>query len=133
VIYVLDASAVIDLLVRSDDGERVRRRLASDADATLISVAHLDAEVVSGLARLHRAGELAAIEVDELLRRLARLDVRRVPIGGALLDAAWRMRDNIASRDALYVAAARDLDCGLLTTDQRLARAVPDLATGLNW
>ncbi len=132
-IYVLDASAVIDLLVRSDDGERVRRHLAGDADATLITVAHLDAEVFVGLARLHRAGELAAIEIDELLRRLARLDVRRVPIGGALLDAAWRMRDNIAARDALYVAAARDLDCGLLTTDQRLARAVPDLATELNW
>ncbi|MEX0836330.1 MAG: PIN domain-containing protein, partial [Nitriliruptor sp.] len=95
-------------------------------------VAHLDAEVFSGLARLHRAGELAASEVDELLRRLARLDVRRVPIGGALLEAAWQMRDNIAARDALYVATARDLDCGLLTTDQRLARAVPDLAIELN-
>ena len=131
-IYVLDASAVIDLLVRSDDGERIRRRLADDTDTTLITVAHLDAEVFSGLARLHRAGELAADEVEELLRRLARLDVRRLPIGGALLDAAWRMRDSIAARDALYVAAARDLDCGLLTTDQRLARAVPDLATELN-
>jgi predicted nucleic acid-binding protein len=90
-----------------------------------------DAEVFSGLARLHRAGELAADEVDELLRRLARLDVRRVPIGGALLDAAWRMRDNIAARDALYVATALDLDCALLTTDQRLARAGPDLA--IDW
>ena len=107
-IYVLDASAVIDLLVRSDDGERVRRRLADDTDATLITVAHLDAEVFSGLARLHGAGELAPDEVDELLRRPARLDVRRVPIGGALLDAAWRMRDNIAARDALYAAAASD-------------------------
>ena len=132
-IYVLDASAVLDLLVRSDTGERVRRRLASHAEATLITVAHLDAEVFSGLARLHRAGELASGEVDELLRRLARLDVRRIPIGGALLEAAWRMRDNIAARDALYVAAAQDLDCGLLTTDQRLARAVPDLAIELNW
>lgn len=131
-IHVLDASAVIDLLVRSDDGERVRRRLADDIDATLVTVAHLDAEVFSGLARLHRARELAADEVDELLQRLARLDVRRIPIGGALLDAAWRMRDNIAARDALYVAAARDLDCGLLTSDQRLARAVPDLATELD-
>jgi predicted nucleic acid-binding protein len=133
VIYVVDASAVIDLLVRSDPGERVRRWLAEDTEATLITVAHLDAEVFSGLARLHRAGELAANEVDELLRRLARLAVRRVPIGGALLDAAWRMRDNVAARDALYVAAARDLDCALLTTDQRLARAVPDLAIELNW
>jgi predicted nucleic acid-binding protein len=132
VIYVLDASAVIDLLVRSDHGERVRRRLAQDTEATLVTVAHLDGEVFSGLARLHRAEELAADEVDELLRRLARLHVRRIPIGGALLDAAWLMRDSIAARDALYVAAARDLGCGLLTTDQRLARAVPDLATDLN-
>lgn len=49
-----------------------------------------------------------------------------------MMDAAWRMRDTIAARDALYVAAARDLNCGLLTTDQRLARAVPDLAAELN-
>ncbi len=131
-IYVLDASAVIDLLVRSDDGERVRRQLAQDTEVTLVTVAHLDTEVFSGLARLHRAGELAAEEVDELLRRLERLDVRRVPVGGALLDAAWRMRDNIAARDALYVATARDLGCGLLTTDQRLARAVPDLDSERN-
>lgn len=95
-------------------------------------VAHLDTEVFSGLTRLHRAGELAAEEVDELLRRLERLDVRRIPVGGALLDAAWRMRDNIAARDALYVATARDLGCGLLTTDQRLARAVPDLDSERN-
>jgi predicted nucleic acid-binding protein len=131
VIYVVDASAVIDLLVRSNAGEHVRRRLADDADATLVTVAHLDVEVFSGLARLHRAGELAATEVDELLRRLPRLDVRRMPIGRALLDAAWRMRDTIAARDALYVAAARDLGCPLLTTDERLARAVPDLAIDL--
>ena len=130
-IYVVDASAAIDLLVRSDAGERVRQRLADDADATLISVAHLDAEAFSGLARLQRAGELTATEVGELLSRLARLDVRRVPISGALLAAAWRMRDNIAARDALYVAAARDLGCALLTTDERLARAVPDLAVEL--
>ena len=130
-IYVVDASAAIDLLVRSDTGERVRRRLTDDADAILITVAHLDAEVFSGLARLHRARELTAGEVEELLRRLTTLDVRRVPITGALLDAAWRMRDNIAARDALYVAAARDLGCALLTTDERLARAVPDLVIGL--
>jgi predicted nucleic acid-binding protein len=131
VIYVVDASAVIDLLVRSDVGERVRRRLADDTEATLVTVAHLDAEVFSGLSRLHRAGELASGEVEELLRRLARLDVRRVPIDRALLEAAWRMRDNVAARDALYVAAARGLGSALLTTDERLARAVPDLVVEL--
>ena len=129
-IYLVDASAVVDLLVRSDVGERVRQRLTADADAVLVTVAHLDAEVFSALARLHRASQLAAGEVEELLRRLATLDVRRIPITGALLDAAWRMQDNIAARDALYVAAARSLGCVLLTTDERLARAVPDLVSG---
>jgi predicted nucleic acid-binding protein len=122
---------LIDLLVRSDAGERVRQRLADDADATLITVAHLDAEAFSGLARLHRAKALTATEVDELSSRLTWLEVRRVPISGALLDTAWQMRDNIAARDALYVAAARDLGCALLTTDERLARAVPELAVEL--
>jgi predicted nucleic acid-binding protein len=88
VIQIVDASAVIDRLVRSDAGERVRRRLADDTDATLVAVAQLDAEVFSGLARLYRAGELASGEVEELLRRLTRLDVRRVPIDAALLEAA---------------------------------------------
>jgi predicted nucleic acid-binding protein len=131
VIYVVDASAAVDLLVRSDAGESVRRRLSDDADATLVTVAHLDAEVFSGLARLHRAGKLTVGEVDELLRRLTTLDMRRIPITGTLLDAAWRMRDNVAARDALYVAAASGLGCALLTTDERLARAVPDLVIGL--
>ncbi len=129
-ISLIDASAIVDLLIRSDAGERVRQRLTDDPDTALVTVAHLDAEVFAALARLHRAGDLTADEVDELLGRLATLDVRRLPITGALLDAAWRLRDDIAARDALYVAAARDLGCVLLTTDGRLARAVPDLAIG---
>lgn len=130
-IFVIDASAVIDLLARSDAGELVRRLLAATPDATLVTAAHLDAEVFSGLARLHRADALSADEVGELLRRLAILDVQRVPINGDLLAAAWRMRDNVAARDALYVAVARGLGGTLLTTDERLARAVPDVAADL--
>lgn len=98
---VLDASAVIDLLVRSDRGERVRDLLIDRADEDLATVAHLDAEVFSGLARTHRAGAIAADEVAGLLRRLADLAVARLPITGELLDAAWALRDNIAARDAL--------------------------------
>ncbi len=131
-IYVLDAAAVVDLLVRSEPGELVRRRLAADRGAVLISVAHLDAEVFSALARLHRAGELGVEEVSGLLGRLAHLDMRRAPITGELLAAAWGMRDDVAARDALYVAAARGVEGGLITTDERLARAVPDLAVTLS-
>ncbi len=73
--YVVDASAIIDLLVRSDTGERVRRRLTGDTEATLVTVAHLDAEVFSGLARLNRASQLTAGEVERLLRRLSSPDL----------------------------------------------------------
>lgn len=129
---VIDASAVIDLLVRSTRGEQVRSGLARRSDEDMITVAHLDAEAFSGLARLHRAGELDADEVSTLLHRLPDIDATRMPITTGLLEAAWALRNNVAARDALYVAAARALDAQLVTTDDRLARAVPDIIADLN-
>lgn len=128
---VVDASAIIDLLVRSVRGDHVRGFLAERADEDIATVAHLDAEVFSGLARTHRAGHLDADHVAELLGRLGDLDVTRLPITTALLRAAWRLRDTISARDSLYVAAASALSAGLVTTDERLGRAVPDLAVDL--
>lgn len=129
--FVLDASAVIDVLVRSDPGERVRAFLAARQEASLVTVAHRDAEVFSGLARLERAGDLSPGEVIVLLDRLSELGMARVPITRGLLVAAWRLRENVSARDALYVVAAQELDAELVTTDQRLARAVPDLVAEL--
>jgi predicted nucleic acid-binding protein len=40
-----------------------------------------------------------------------------------LLPDALALRHNLSAYDALYVAAARVLDCGLLTRDRRLAAA----------
>jgi predicted nucleic acid-binding protein len=131
VILLLDASAAVDLLLRSGPGEQVRRFLLDAGDATLVTVAHLDAEVLSALARLHRAGVLPATEVGDLLARLGAMAVERVPITPDLLSAAWSLRDTVAGRDALYVAAAHTVDGRLLTTDDRLARAVPETAQPL--
>ena len=130
-ILLVDASAAVDLLIRSNAGERVRRFLAENDDISLMTVAHLDAEVLSALARLHRGDVLNTEEVTGLLDRLANIDMRRLAITGNLLQAAWDLRDNISARDALYVAAARGIQGQLLTTDDRLARAVPDLAVSL--
>ena len=130
-ILLVDASAAVDLLVRSDAGERVRRFLAGTEDVSLMTVAHLDAEVLSALARLHRGDVLNTAEVAGLLDRLAAMEMRRLAITGSLLQAAWDLRDNISARDALYVAAARSIRGQLLTTDERRARAVPDLAVSL--
>lgn len=128
---LLDAAAVVDLLLRSDRGEQVRAGLAGRDGEEWFTVAHLDAEVFSALARLHRAGELDAEEITTLLHRLATLAARRLPITGQLLLAAWSLHDNVAARDGLYVATARALAAGLVTTDDRLARAVPEIVAEL--
>lgn len=127
-IVVLDAAAVVDVLLDNDHGRAARAHLES---AQLFSVAHLDAEVFSALARLHRDNQLTADAVSERLALIADLDLDRLPINASLLSAAWALRDNIAARDALYVAAAQSLSGKLLTTDDRLARAAGDLAIDL--
>lgn len=59
-------------------------------------------------------------------------DMRRVAITGELLAAARSVRDSVAVRDALYVAIERGLGAALITTDEHLARVVPDLAVILS-
>ena len=98
----------------------------------MVTVAHLDAEVFSALARTQRAGDLDANEVSTLLSRLGELPVTRLPITTSLLRAAWGLRDDIGARDGLYVAAAQALAATLVTTGNRLARAVPDVAIDLD-
>ena len=130
-IGLLDASAAVDLLVRSDAGEQVRRWLESGEVTAVVTVAHVDAEVLSALARLARAELLDVDEVGVLLERLGSLDMERLPITTDLLAAAWELRDNVAARDALHVAAASAIGATLVTTDHRLARSVPQLAADL--
>jgi uncharacterized protein with PIN domain len=130
VTYVVDASAVIALLLRRDSGERIHRRLGDDTDATLVSVAQLDAEVLSDPARLHRAQVLASDEVEELLLQLARLERasrsdRRSVVGRCVADAGRHRRAGRAVR-----RGRRELGTAPLTTDERLAGVVPDLAVG---
>lgn len=131
-ILLLDASAVVDLLVRSEAGERVRAVLSRRPDPVLLTVGHLDAEVLSALARLHCADVLTEQHVGELLDHLGQLPMQRLPITGDLLVAAWGLRKNVSARDALYVAAAEASGARLVTTDDRLARTVPHLTADLD-
>jgi predicted nucleic acid-binding protein len=128
-VLVLDAAAVVDLLLRNEPGRTVREQTE---DRELWTVAHLDAEVFSAMSRLHRDDQLTAAEVEERVDLLASLPMDRLPISAALLSHAWALRENVAARDALYVAAAQMLDLPLLTTDRRLARAVPGSALDID-
>ena len=116
---VLDASALVELLLGTELGGAVRSRLRH---TSLHAPAHLDAEVISALGRMHRAGRLPASEVKRRLGALVRAPIERHALG-PLVDGAWDRRENLRLLDALYVELAVGLDCHLVTTDGRLARA----------
>jgi len=118
---VVDASAMVDLLVGTPLGDAVRSRLK---DHELHAPAHFDAEVLSALGRLHRAGELSADDVADGLAKTAAAPIRRHELA-SLLDGAWKLRHAIRLVDGLYVALATGLGAPLLTTDAALAMTSP--------
>jgi predicted nucleic acid-binding protein len=111
---------MVDLLLDNDLGVAVRHRLASHA---LHAPAHLDAEVLSALGRLHRAGELDAEGVEFGLRALVAAPIQRHDVSTLLLDS-WARRHQLRLADALYVQLAVSRGVALVTTDRRL-RAAP--------
>ena len=114
---VVDAAIVVDLVCNVPAADAYRPALES-ADA-VAAPAHLDAEVLSALGRLRRAGQLT--KAAERVDALATFAATRWPLQ-PLLAPAWELTDRIATRDALYVALAISLDAPLITTDQRLRR-----------
>lgn len=118
---VIDVSALVDALVGSELGAAVRERMRG---CELHAPAHLDAEVLSALGRLHRAGELSADAVTTALGELESAPITRHSLAD-LLSGAWRGRDRFRLVDALYVELSEKIRAGLLTTDARLARAAP--------
>jgi len=117
-VIVVDASAVVDLLLRKDLGRRVAAHL-SDA---LVAPDLLYVEVCSAFARFVRAGSVDARAADDAVRRLARLPV--TPTSSSLLmTRAWQLRDRVRMADAFYVACALAFRAPLLTTDSRLGAA----------
>lgn len=118
-IAVIDASTVVDLICDFPAAEPFRNVVAA-ADA-IAAPAHLDAEVLSALGRLNRAGQLT--RPAERVDALRTFGATRWPLRPLLLPA-WDLVDRIATRDALYVALAMSLDAVLITSDERLRRGV---------
>jgi predicted nucleic acid-binding protein len=114
---VLDASAAVEALIGSAVGRVVRARMRG---CELHAPAHLDAEILSALGRLRRAGDLAAPVVASALTELRSAPVARHDLAD-LLAGAWDARDRLRLVDALYVVLASRLEAPLVTTDARLA------------
>jgi predicted nucleic acid-binding protein len=120
-VIVLDASALVELLLDTPAGRSIATRIA-DPDLGL-HVPHLaDVEVAQALRRYAKDGELDAAAAGAALDDLRSLDLQR-HAHEPLLDRIWELRQNFSAYDAVYVALAEVLDCVLLTCDGRLARA----------
>ncbi|MGP0100009.1 MAG: type II toxin-antitoxin system VapC family toxin [Solirubrobacteraceae bacterium] len=116
---VIDASALVELLLRSETGVRVERAIG---DAALVAPDVVNPEVVQSLRGLERGGKLTSGRASTAIDRLAESDISRVPTR-MLLREVWSLRANLSAYDACYVALARALDCPLLTVDASLTRA----------
>ena len=117
---VLDASAFVDLLLGNPLGSAVRTRLAGQS---LQAPGHIDAEVLSVLGRLGRAGDLDDDTVTRLLGHVVDAPIERHPVH-RLVAGAWARRHQLRLADALYVELAAARGVSLVTTDRRL-RSVP--------
>ncbi len=118
---VLDASAVLELLLATSTGERIRRRL-QDGRETLCAPHLVDLEVAHALRRFERVGELSAVRGTEALADLAELPLTRFP-HEHLLGRIWELRHNVSAHDAAYVALAEALHATRVTCDGKLASA----------
>jgi predicted nucleic acid-binding protein len=123
---VIDASALVELLLRTPLGAGVDRAIG---DADLIAPDVVNPEVMQSLRGLERGGQLTEARASKAIARLAESEISRVPTR-ALLQEVWSLRANLSAYDACYVALARVLGCALLTTDRPLTRA-PNLGVPL--
>jgi len=117
-VIVLDASAVVELLLGTRGAEAVERRVTRVPSLHAPSL--LDVEVTQAIRRYCATGQLHPERGGQAIADLADLPVRRYP-HTPLLERIWQLRTGITAYDAAYVALAETLGAPLVTRDRRLA------------
>ena len=125
---VIDASAVVELLLGGSRARVVRQVIAAASPA---APDLLNAEVISAFRRFEASGAVEACRAEEAILRLADAPIERLTTAQLSLDV-WRLRHNLTSYDATYLALAAALDCPLLTADRGLAQA-PNIGVPVVW
>lgn len=119
---MLDASAVADVLLRTERGREITPVVRAGA-GSLHAPELLDAEVSSATRQAELRGAIDATRASEVLGDLSALPLARHPYR-PLLPRAWELRRNFTVYDGLYVALAEIAEAPLLTTDARLRKAI---------
>lgn len=118
---VVDASALLEVLLRTPLGLRLEDRLLG-ADESLHAPHLIDVEVAQVLRRFAAAGDLTAERGLAALSDLAEWPLSRYA-HEPLLERVWQLRQNVTAYDAVYLALAEALEAPLVTCDRRLAAA----------
>ena len=116
---VLDASAVLEVLLATPVGATIEERVFS-GDETLHAPHLLDLEVAQVLRRYNASGEMDGERGRIALQDLSDLPIHRYP-HEVLMPRIWELRHNATAYDAAYLALAEALRAPLLTRDSRLA------------
>ena len=118
---VIDASALMEVLLATGVGARVRARLFREEE-TLHAPHLLDLELVHVLRRYCLIGELQPNRAAQALAVLSGLRLVRHP-HEPYVPRIWQLRHILTAYDAAYVALAEALESPLVTRDSRMASA----------
>jgi predicted nucleic acid-binding protein len=120
-VIILDASAAIEWLLRTQTGIKIDKSIFSPR-VRLHAPHLLDVEVAQVLRRYVRDKTITARRGQEALEDLGDLPLNRYP-HDLLIPRVWELRATLTAYDAIYVALAELLDAPLLTCDGRIASA----------
>lgn len=131
--FYLDASCCVAALTPESGSQRIEAWLGAHRQAALATSAWVHVEVASALSLKVRVGSLTPGERSAVMA--AWLSFREGLHSATITESTYAAAAEMIARhelglragDALHIAAAASAGCTLVTLDQRLAKAAPEL------